>query len=123
MSVLFRDGPAADRTLALRRVPIFLRVVIDRHGGRLDALDQLDDEPMPGEGVWVYQAVPGTTWALRGDIIVCVRGSGGMTQAATARGVYTHRADVDGEQLRDTEAWRAWCREQPEAAEIPEPVP
>jgi hypothetical protein len=123
VSVLFRDGPAADWTLALRRVPVFLRVVIDRATDQVDALDQLDDVPAPSEAVHVYQAVPGTTWALRGDIVICVRGAGGMQQAATGRGVYEHRADVDGEQLRDTEAWRAWCRAQPEAVEIPEPAP
>lgn len=119
MSVRFLDGPAAGQSLGLRRVPIFLRVVIDRETGKVDALDQLDDVPRPTEEVHVYEGDRSTLFALRGDIIVCVRGADGMQQAATGSGEYHYRPDVDGETVRDTEAWRAWCRAQPEAAEVP----
>jgi hypothetical protein len=119
MSVRFLNGPAAGSTLGLRRVPIFLRVVIHRSTGKVDALDQLDDEPLEAEAIYVYQGVPGTLMALRGDIIVCVRGADGMQAAATGSGDYRHRSDVDGEQMRETGAWRAWCLAQPEAVEVP----
>jgi hypothetical protein len=112
------DGPAGPIDLALRRAPIFLRVVVDRRSGKVDALDQLDDVPMPGEAVHVYEAVPGTTFAFRSDVFVCVRGPGGMRQAATALGDYRHRLDVDGESVRETDAWRAWCLAQPLAGQV-----
>ena len=123
MSVRFLDGPAAGRSLGLRRVPLFLRVTIDRRSGRVDALDQLDDVPMPGEAVHVYQGDRETLMALPQDWIICVRTADGMGRAATGSGDYRHRPDVDGEQLRDTGAWRAWCRAQPEAAELAEATP
>jgi hypothetical protein len=117
------DGPAADARLALHRAPVYLRVVIDRESGAIDALDQLDDTPRDGEAVHVYQADPSTLFALRGDIIVCVRGEhGGLTRAATAQGEYHHLADVDGEQLRGTKAWREWVLERVRTVEGREPV-
>ena len=119
MSVRLLDGPAAGASLGLRRVPLFLRVVIHRETGKVDALDQLYDEPLNAEAIHVYQGVHGTLMALRGDIIVCVRGADGMQQAATGSGDYRHRPDVDGETVRETAAWRAWCLAQPEAVEVP----
>ncbi len=49
----FRDGPAVDHTLRLRRAPIYLRVTLDR-AGTIDALDQLDDRPRPDEALFAY---------------------------------------------------------------------
>lgn len=105
--VVLEDGPAAG-TYSVRRAPHFLRAVVSPTG-HLDLLDRLDDTPLPGEVVSVYEAVPGTifdpdTLARTGTFICpppCVRGS------------YRHRVDVDGEQLRTTEAWRRWARSQP----------
>ncbi len=51
----FQDGPAAGKTLAIRRSPLFLRVVDDN--GTFDALDQLDDRPNITEKVYVYVLV------------------------------------------------------------------
>lgn len=116
--IRFLDGPAMGSRMGLHRVPIFLRVVIYRGSGKIDALDQLSDMPMPGEAIHVYQGVPGTLFALRADWIVCVRGSDGMQRAATGSGDYRHRPEIDGETVRETEAWRAWCRSQPEAVEV-----
>ena len=56
----FLDGPAAGNALMLRRAPLFLRVTIDAAGGKVDALDQLDDDPQDGETVHVYRQLPGT---------------------------------------------------------------
>ena len=103
------DGPAAGRYSA-RRAPWFLRAVVDRTNGTRDLLDQLDDRPVPGEAVHVYEAEPGSLWdpdMIRRvqHVIIC--------PPPGARGVYRHRPDVDGETLRETSAWRAWCRSQP----------
>lgn len=102
------DGPAAGR-YAVRRAPWFLRAVVDEHGGR-DLLDQLYDGPVPTETVHVYEAEAGSLWDAdtfmrTQHVIVC--------PPPGARGVYHHRPDVDGETLRETSAWRAWCRAQP----------
>lgn len=117
------DGPAAGTYLGLHRCPVYLRVVIDRTTGKVDALDQLDDAPRPGEALHVYQGDPPTLFALRADIIVCVRGEhGGLAAAATAKGEYHHLADVDGEHLRGTATWRAWVLERVRTVEAREPV-
>lgn len=120
MTVRFLDGPAEGVSLGLRRAPMFLRVVVSP-AGKVDALDQLGDVPMPREAVHVYQGVEGKLFTFRGDVFVCVRGPGGSQQAGTAAGEYRHRPDVDGELLRDTAAWREWCRAQPEAARLEDP--
>lgn len=110
--IKFLDGPAAGAPLPLRRAPMYLRVVIDP-SGKVDALDQLDDEPRAGETVHVYARA---RWA--GPIHVCgglngnrsrVHGSGWVIEAD-----YRHMPDVDGEGLRDTETWRAWATAQPD---------
>lgn len=102
------DGPAGDVELSLRRAPRFLRIVIDPKG-RIDALDMLDDVARPDETIHVYQGELDTLRALPDDIFVCVSGPDGLRQAGGAEGVYRHRADVDGETLRDTAAWREWA--------------
>lgn len=88
----------------LQRAPIFLRVVIDQDG-TVDALDQLDDEPRPGETVHVYEQVPGTHSRAH----LCIRGEGRGASGWYEIAEYTHRPDVDGEQLRDRDAWQTWA--------------
>jgi len=114
-SVVLLDGPAAGR-YSVRRAPYFLRAVIARDG-RLDLLDQLHDEPRPVERVHVYEAA-GPLWSAeaerRAGTIIC--------PPPGASGEYRHRPDVDGEQLRETEAWREWCRSQPGAEDLYEPT-
>lgn len=112
MSVSFTGGPADGRELALQRAPMFLRVVVDtreplKRGGlppakAIDALDLLDDEPREHEAVHVYEVV----WANQ-PVHFCARGSGARSGWHVSA-AYKHRPDVDGEQLRDREAWRAW---------------
>lgn len=96
-------GPAAG-TYVAARAPAFVRAVVDE-GGKRDVLDQLDDAPRQDERVYVYELIAGTG---SGTAIVCGRGF----SIDMALGDYRHRADVDGEQLRETEAWRAWCLEE-----------
>lgn len=104
--VTFRDGPAAAAVLELRRAPNWLRVVV-HDSGRIDALDQLDDSPSPDETVHVYELVEGT----RSVIFACGRGRfrGGGRYAV---GEYRHLPDVDGEALRETDAWRQWTADR-----------
>lgn len=105
--MVLEDGACAGR-YSTTRAPHFLRAVIDADG-HVDLLDQLVDVPTPRETVHVYQAVPGTIVDPDGyrrmGIIVC--------PPPGASGRYRHRADVDGELLRDTAAWRAWALSQP----------
>ena len=105
------DGPARGR-YSTRRAPHFLRAVV-APDGKVDLLDQLNDGPRVDEVVHVYEAVGQTfcpdTMARTGFAIIC--------PPPGASGTYRHRADVDGEQLRSTEAWRTWCRAQ--AVDLP----
>ena len=105
--VVLADGPCAG-TYSVTRAPHFLRAV--RFELKQDLLDQLTDEPRLGETVHVYEVDPSQphfdpdTWARQMNAIIC--------PPPGATGTYRHRADVDGEELRDTAAWRAWCRAQ-----------
>lgn len=106
------DGPAGPTTLVNGRAPRFLRVTIDQQGA-VDCLDQLEDTARDTEQIYIYELVPGTNTG-----VALVRMARPATCVSMAMGDYTHRADVDGEQLRDTEAWRTWCRAQA-ALEVP----
>lgn len=103
------DGPIAGRELLLHRAPRFLRIVVSP-GGVVDALDQLDDVAKPRETIHVYRLASRVVSAHLnfGSI---ARGTG-FYQLAD----YRYVPEVDGETVRDTAAWRAWCRAQPEAA-------
>lgn len=112
--VTFTDGPAVRATLALGRAPIYLRVVVDETDGKVDALDQLDDTPGPSERVHVYRRR-----RYGGVIFACARGHRkGDDHACSGQYViaeYEHLEGIDGEQLRETDAWREWAHSQPEA--------
>lgn len=118
----FLDGPAAGFEPDLRRAPMYVRVVgtlgehgmgcgptCDRGHWKLDVLDQLDDEPREGERIFVYEAVPSAAGAA-GVVFACRGGKGGGRYEYRD---YRHRDDVDGEQFRDNETWRAWAQAQP----------
>lgn len=105
--VVLLDGPAAG-TYSVRRAPHFLRAVVDRRSGHADLLDQLSDQPTPGEAVYVYEA-DGPTW----DSERMVRKGTFVCPPTGASGSYRFRFELDGERFRDTAAWREWCRTQP----------
>lgn len=107
------DGPAAGR-FSIRRAPHFLRAVVDRRSGKVDLLDQLNDEPMPYEAVHVYEAEPGSIF----DPDTLARTGTFLCPPPGAVGRYHHRADVAGEQLRTTGAWRAWARAEPTSVPV-----
>lgn len=100
------DGPCKG-AYALGRAPVYLRATIDAQG-KADCLDQLTDTPAEGERVHVYRQTE-----YRGPVIIHM--------ARPRRAIWTHSADytylsdVDGEQLRETDAWRAWCNARAEA--------
>lgn len=107
--VVLVDGPCAG-TYSIRRAPYFLRAVAGTTRNTSDVLDQLGDVPMPTEVVYVYELdrserhFDPDTWVRQMNAFLC--------PPPGATGTYRHRADVDGEELRETGAWRAWCRAQ-----------
>jgi hypothetical protein len=106
--ITFIGGPATARQgMLLRRAPDYLRIVVDADGG-VDALDQLVDTPQDGELVHVYRRRGGVDAAH-----LCYRGKQKHRSGYYAIAEYEYLADVDGEQLRDTDAWRAWAQAQP----------
>jgi len=102
------DGPASGTTLALRRAPIFLRVVIDT-GGKVDALDQLDDTPKQSESIHVYhrQGSTGVVFACRRFYRPPSQRSPGCicSQVAEYR---LHEHQPTDDIARDAHHWRAW---------------
>lgn len=120
--ITFADGPAGGHDLMLRRAPHFLRVTIapGRTGPKVDALDQPDDQPEPGETVHVYVIDPGT----RSLVFLC----GTRPRSASGRyagGRYRHLpvgADVQL-QIRDRDAWRAWVLGDADAAAVEAGLP
>lgn len=103
-----RDGPAAGSYM-VKRAPIYLRgVVAQGHGNKRDVLDQLEDTPRPHERVYVYkrdEREPVSSVHIN-------RGRRDGGSGFTVMCSYDWLPDVDGERLRDNEAWRAWCLEQ-----------
>lgn len=73
MTIYFHGGPANGCNLMLRRAPALLRVVQIKTGKGIefDALDQLNDQPEPGELVSIYK-IRGQA----GRVHLCIRGKG-----------------------------------------------
>ena len=96
------DGPAAGAYM-VRRAPGFLRGVVNRQG-ETDVLDLLEDVPADNETVSVYRLAsePITVHFNFGG------GKGGWYQS----GEYRHLPEVDGETVRDNDAWRRWVAGQ-----------
>jgi hypothetical protein len=104
------DGPAADRSLALRRAPVFLRVVekprARKDDNRWDALDLLSDVPHSSEKIHVYFRVTYPRWL---HMKCSPRSASGYYAIANYRYVVNQPADAV---VRDTERWRQWCRDE-----------
>jgi hypothetical protein len=92
-------------TVHLERTPIYLRFVYrDDEPGKLDALDQLDDQAQPGETIIAAKMDGGPGW-------IHVDG----TRAGRRYGETRHFADylplrcqLTQEQLADNEQWGQW---------------
>lgn len=100
----FLDGPAAGRTLWLRRAPLFLRFVMGPTGGG-DALDMPEDIASDDETMTVYERVTPPRYTH-------VRMSG--SRHGSRSGVY-YGADYrlvkqppDDRTARSNSAWREW---------------
>ena len=101
--VEFMDGPCKT-DLMLKNAPMFLRAVVDDKG-KIDALDQVTDMPAPDEKVYVYRREGGFTQV---HLHLSPRSQSGWYVMAK----YRYLPDVDGEQVRETDAWRAWLAEE-----------
>lgn len=88
----------------LRRLPLFLRVVIS--GTEIDALDQINDTPRADETVHVYVRQPG---AMQNAIHLNTgrKPGGGWFARAEYKLSPTQPSD---EEVRSTKAWRQWCQ-------------
>ena len=97
----FLDGPAGGVTLNLKRLPRWVRVVIDQSGA-VDALDQLEDEVRPGEFAFVYR--------MKGEVqrvIACSRERGCQRMELADYEFYAEQPPQ--ETLRSNDAWQAWA--------------
>lgn len=101
------NGPAAG-SYAGQRAPYFLRAVVNEAGDK-DILDALDDTPGAGETVSVYRQ-----FDYKGTVHINGTYFKGFVPSAT----YHHMPEVDGQELRETTAWRAWVADQPEAKDV-----
>lgn len=121
---IFLDGPAQNdgqfvagsqplrrapsKPLLLRRAPHFLRAVVSRVSGDIDALDQLTDTPTESEDVYAYVMVSGPS-----SMHICARGKdrgrAGFYQGGTYR---LCDPQPTNDQLRDHDAWRGWVADQ-----------
>lgn len=102
----FQDGPAQGHHLLLKRAPLYLRVVSG--SGDWDALDQLADTPDDQETIYAYERV-----GKAGNCHLRYGGRdrhlSGFYVMASYRLVSEQPSDAE---MRDTAAWRAWCRMQ-----------
>lgn len=105
----FEDGPAAGQTLMLRRSPLFLRVVTDpTNKNRIDALDQIDDNPGEFENPTAYVRVGKPIFAF-----VDFAGKAKSLSGAwpIAKYVVLPESDQPPEEvLRDSARWQRWCK-------------
>lgn len=101
--ISFLDGPAEKTVLNLARTPIFLRVVINA-AGRVDALDQLDDDPAEDETIHVYRIVGKPMTG-----VACSRGRGGGCKRFVAAKYRLHDRQPLDMQARNQQWWTEWA--------------
>lgn len=101
-------GPLGGQTLSLLRSPLFLRATITS-GGKIDALDALDDYPKRDERLTAYRLVKD-----EGMIhFLFSEGRGGRRGMWCACATYEVVANQPSDAvMRNQDAWRQWCREQ-----------
>ncbi len=101
----FIGGPAAGKTLLLKRHPLYLRVTCVQSEGfeptSWDALDQLEDKPTEHETIYAYRlkSNDGTVHINRG------RQGGGFYPIATYAFIERQPAD---QIMRSSQAWAEW---------------
>lgn len=104
----FIDGPLANRTLMLKRSPVFLRATMTA-AGTVDALDQPTDTPSKDERLFAYVIHKnlGTSHINRG------RNGSGFYPISEYRLFVMQPLDAI---MRDSARWQAWCDLQPPPA-------
>lgn len=99
--ITFHGGPANGSILTLKRAPLLLRVVVDAEKN-VDALDHFDDQPRPGERVFVYKLI-GTPTSYR------LYGARDVTGWYVDATYHFAVIKVEAATLRSTAAWRRWA--------------
>ena len=108
--ITFKNGPLQGHKLSLKRSPIFLRAVT---GGSepFDALDQLNDNPQPGEKLFAYVlAAPPSRGFVDGTWY------SGPVIWAEYEMIEPQPMEQD---MRDTDRWAAWVEQQVHLGKIP----
>lgn len=94
--------------LTVRRAPPFVRFVVEPGGSPRDCLDQLDDEPKPGERVVAAKVMT--------EMPVHFKFSG-KDKAKSGWYLCVHYNSVEPQPpeavLRQTDLWWQWCLSQP----------
>lgn len=103
--ITFIGGPAAGKTLFLRRAPVLLRVVMTARGA-VDALDQIDDEARPTEKIYVYRRIG---QPRRYHIKMTRPAESGFV--VDAEYGYLNDQPQDS-QVRKNDAWQVWAQAQ-----------
>lgn len=117
---LFLDGPAHGKSLELERTPLLLRVCLrfestDLIGGErvddVDALDQLDDEALKNERLYVYRLKdkPGVAFIDGRD----PKTGGRVGRRVSLASYRLNRVQPPDDVMRDRARWQAWALEQP----------
>jgi hypothetical protein len=88
----------------LKRTPLWLRVVIDGNG-KVDALNEVKDEPREGETVYVYALS-----AYLGATHIRAKKGGGFYPNVEYKLAYEGET---GPALYARKGWEAWCESQP----------
>ena len=102
--ITFIDGPAKGIIMHLLRAPLLLRVTTSVTG-EFDALDQVTDEPLPEEQIYVYRR-------QRKPNLVHVNG------AKSVRGFYLNTeykyepVQPPDHTMRNRTAWQQWARDR-----------
>lgn len=112
--IAFHRGPAHDVTLSLTRAPFLLRVT--QEGKKFDALDQVDDEPRPGEKLFVYVLVDGP---IRAFVRRSKPHGSGLVLIAAYRYLEEQPKDED---MRTAERWTDWCKANAERLGFKKPA-
>ena len=92
----------------LKRAPIFLRVVQD-NAGEIDALDQPEDTPRPGEKLYAYRMRE-----YRGNCHISMRGAQGQRKGGFYTSAVYELVETQPEQdfMANIDHWGAWCHAQ-----------
>jgi len=100
----FNDGPAAGQRLMLKRAPYLLRVT--EEGGKFDALNELSDEPRPGEKLYAYKMDLSDGGPSFCHIRASKPAASGFYVIARYKLIEPQPPD---EVMRDNAKWGHWC--------------